>query len=603
MSLSRAQKKCIKKNLKTYSLTQLTQSLEVSEKELLNYLKNHYSKEKYQHLLKEGLALPQTSSNSKGSFLTRWWVFPFLIILVFIAYFNSLGNDFVSDDIATIKDNILISQINYFWKEPYYNIFNFSFRSFINFIIYHLFILNPLPYRLSNIFFHAGSTILIYLLLKHFFKSSIPLFAASIFAVHPILAESVGWISGGPYSNGAFFALFSFLTYLNAKRIRSLYFLSLVLFLLALLSSEKLFVFPLIITLYEILWGSLNNWRKLLPFWIIMGLSAFNLAGLLNTRADLVAKISLQDTGINNPFLQIPIAVTSYLELIFWPQNLTLYHSEMNFTQLEYFLYLVIFTIFLGLIFYFLKRERKIFFWLMFFLVSLAPTLTPFRVSSIVAERYVYFASVGIFVFIAWLIENIGHPFKTKKIIYFIFIPILLVLATRTVVRNNDWKNQDTLWVATAKTSPSSFQNHNNLGDLYMRQNDPERAIEEFKKAIELKPNYADAYHNLANTYYQLKNYGVAAVNYKKAIDLDPSIWQSYQNLATIYFAEEKLDVARENLEKAVSLNPKSSNSYVFLGTIYSEMGEKIKAKENLERALELEPQNQKAKELLISLE
>ncbi len=71
-------------------------------------------------------------------------------------------------------------------------------------------------------------------------------------------------------------------------------------------------------------------------------------------------------------------------------------------------------------------------------------------------------------------------------------------------MRNFDWKNQDTLWLATAKTSPSSHQNHNNLGDLYARRGEYEKAVEEFKKAIELKPDYGDAYHNLANVYHQI---------------------------------------------------------------------------------------------------
>ena len=99
----------------------------------------------------------------------------------------------------------------------------------------------------------------------------------------------------------------------------------------------------------------------------------------------------------------------------------------------------------------------------------------------------------------------------------------LFALSVRTITRNADWKNQDTLWLATAKTSPSSPQNHNNLGDYYGRQGDLEKAAEEFKTAIKLKPNYGDAYHNLANIYHQMGEDDLAIENYRKALSFNPN--------------------------------------------------------------------------------
>jgi protein O-mannosyl-transferase len=45
------------------------------------------------------------------------------------------------------------------------------------------------------------------------------------------------------------------------------------------------------------------------------------------------------------------------------------------------------------------------------------------------------------------------------------------------MIRNSDWQNQDTLWIATGKTAPSDPKTHNNLGDLYGRHGDLDRAI------------------------------------------------------------------------------------------------------------------------------
>lgn len=219
------------------------------------------------------------------------------------------------------------------------------------------------------------------------------------------------------------------------------------------------------------------------------------------------------------------------------------------------------------------------------------------------AERYVYLGALGVFVLIGLGIQKIGEIAKNQKIAYLIFALIILCLSTRTIIRNLDWRNQDTLWLATAKTSPSSSQNHNNLGDLYGRRGEYEKAVEEFKIAIKLKPNYADAYHNLANTYYQMGKDDLALENYQKALEFNPNLWQSHQNLAAIYFNQGKGQQAKEELEKAIVIDSQNVNLYINLAIVYRKLGEKEKASQALQQTLTLDPQNQKAKQLLLSPE
>ena len=45
-----------------------------------------------------------------------------------------------------------------------------------------------------------------------------------------------------------------------------------------------------------------------------------------------------------------------------------------------------------------------------------------------------------------------------------------------------------------------------------------EKAVEQFKTAVELKPDYADAYHNLANTYQKMGRIEEAIRNYEKGL-------------------------------------------------------------------------------------
>ena len=618
MTLTQSQKKFIKKNLNSLSLEEIADTLNISRDEILAFLKSHWRKEKFEKFLKRQQTEGNLTSQLEKHYLWQedtlkmflkqnWKIFFFLAFLVFVVYFNSLGNDFVSDDVEAIKNNLQISSFAYLIDR------RFHLRAIVIFLIHKIFGLNPIFYRLSNILFHLGSVWIIYLLCKLFFKPPIPFFTSSIFAVHPILSESVTWISGGPYSQAGFLILLSFLTYILAtgnKRTKLL-FLSLISYTLALSSSGKLIIFPLILVFYEFclsadgLRSLKSNWKKIIPFWELSGFWAFLLLVLLKERVTEFAATHQQEAGFYNPFFQIPIAITSYLWLIFWPKNLTLYHSEMTFTQAEYFLRLGVFILFIIIILYFYKKDRQIFFWLSFFSITLLPSLTPLKIAWIVAERYIYLGSLGIFIIVATAIQKLGtilpKNIAKKKVSYLFLTIILILLSLRTIIRNNDWKNQDALWLATAKTSPSSPQNHNNLGDLYGRHGNPQKAIEEFKMAIKLKPDYADAYHNLANTYSQTGNIEEAIKNYKQAINFNPNLWQSYQNLAGLYFQQGNFNQAKEELEKAVNINPKDSILFYNLGLVYLKLNDKESAKQAFKQSLTLDPENQKVKEILLN--
>ncbi len=485
----------------------------------------------------------------------------FLALLAAGAYLNSLGNEFVADDIPAILQNPNIGNLFFNIKNQPLNFLRYVFY----FFAHALGGLNPLFYRLINVFFHLGSVWVIFAILSLLHTESLALIAASLFAVHPVLSEAVTWVSGGTHSQYAFFVLLSFLFYLLSRSrnwSKKIYFYSLGSFLLALLTTEKAAVLPLIIIAFEISTdGWRKNFKKAIPFFLLSGFWALLIfsGGAFSQRIVDLQSHYYQQRGSQNPLAVVTVALTSYLELIFWPKNLTLYHSEMIFSSAEFYLRLAAFLVFLGMVAYAYKKSKPIFFWASFFVISLLPMLTPFGISWIVAERYVYLGSIGIFVIVA--IKIVPSLKQHRSVLFYVILGLLLLpLTARTIVRNNDWKNQDTLWLAAAKTSPSSPQNHNNLGDLYGRRGNLERSAAEFKKAIELNPNYADAYHNLGNTYQQMGRLDEAIENYRKAAEINPGLWQSCQNLAAIYFEQENFELAKEWMEKAIAVNPQNPN-------------------------------------------
>ncbi|MBI2641807.1 tetratricopeptide repeat protein, partial [Candidatus Roizmanbacteria bacterium] len=436
-------------------------------------------------------------------FVKRHWIWLLLLtFLVLASYGNSLTNEFVSDDIGSIPGNPALQSINYIFNNP-----TFFARTIPYYFAFKIGGTNPLFFRLINIIFHIGNVWLVYIIFLFLTNKRVALLTAAIFAVHPLLIESVAWISGGVYSQYTFFLLLSFFLYIKFSQNRFIYLLSLFAFLFALSTSEKAAVLPLIIVAYEFSVGDLKkHWKKIVPYFLMVVAWVIILFSLrLSERVEFLESQFHLQKGFDNPIYQIPIAIVSYLKLIFFPLTLSFYHSELRFSFLQYFVYLFFFLIYLAGLGISYAKNRLIFFWLMFFFLSLLPTLTPFRISWVVAERYVYLGSIGIIFVFSYFLTKLATKEAYKQVIIIVSICLVLLLSIRTIRRNMDWKNHDTLWPATLKTSPSSPVTHNNMADVYSRQGDIKNAERELLTAIHLNPNYADAYHNLANIYKDTK--------------------------------------------------------------------------------------------------
>ncbi len=519
--------------------------------------------------------------------------FLILFILVVFTYAYFLNNVFVSDDIAEIAQKPEIANFSRILQFP-----TGPIRHIIYFVAVHTGGFNPWPFRLSNFIFHLLSTYLIYLILSIIYKSKrIAFFASSLFAVHPAISEAILWISGGMYAQYTFFFLLSFIFYILSAKKKLFYLLSSFLYLLSLMSHPQMSISLFVIyPLYDFCFRDnfKKNWIRVIPFLVLSLIYVFISLGALPERETTLQTVHYQEKGIDNPLILIPVAISSYGELLFFPKTLTLYHSELNFGTISFvirsFLTLVFFASF-AIAF---KKSRSVFFWLCFSLIALSPTLTPFRLNWIVAERYIYLPSVGVFTLIGLGLDRlILLKKKYRTAVITAFVIIILLFSLRTFLRGIDWENEDNLWIATGKTSPSSPNNHNNLGDVYGRLGDKQRSIQEFQTAIALKPNYADAYHNLGNAYREEGQFDKALQSYQKASQLNPNLWQSYQNIAALYFQVKQYDKALENIEHAIKINSKNLNLYNNLGVIYLTKGDRTKAKEIFMQVLAADPQNQ----------
>ncbi len=533
--------------------------------------------------------------------------FLILTVLVIFSYANALGNNFVSDDIPGIVHNPSL-------KEPF-SFFGQNFRfggllqHFLQSIVYLIFGLKPAAFRSLNLLFHLSNVFLVYTLVFLLTSPTIAFAAAALTAVHPLMSEAVVWISALSYPLYTFFSFLSLLFYLLSARKETYFYLAILTMVFSFSASEKAISLPLLLLILgPLLKIKLNNLKRIgtivapttlmiLYLWQKMPLRAQALQSQYYTPMPKFANwLQLIQTQLANTI----VALSSYLNLIFWPQALSFYHSEVSANQASHLGPLLIFLIFLIALFWAYRREKQLFFFLLWFPLALAPTITPFGISWLVAERYAYFAAIGIFITVAIILKKLTTQINNQQIYYLLLGFLIFPLGIRTIGRNQDWRTQDSLWLATAKTAPSSPKNHNNLGDLYARRGNYPRAIKEFKTAIKLNPLYADAYHNLANTYLQQGKTKEAVANYQKALQLNPHLWQSEQNLAVVFFRQKKYQAAEQHLLKAIKIVPDNTKLIADLTTVLLKEKKTSQAKKLLQKALQRHPNDTTLRRLVL---
>jgi protein O-mannosyl-transferase len=590
MSLTPNQLKFIEKHRNHMSITDLAKALGVSPYDIHN---------KFSSVVEvTGL---KTKFSLRAWFRSNWFILIGLAVSIFITYINTLNNVFISDDILYLVQNTKINTFDFVLEYP----FTF-FKALTNWFTYKSFGLIPPPFHLVNIFFHILGTWMFFLIVSILTKRKTAIISAFIWSLHPILTESVTWIGGGGYVMYTFFFFTSFALYLLSRYYTYAYPFSIVFFIITIGTSEKSIPLSLIYFAYEISIGKIKkNWKRIAPyltistFWAIM---IFGVSSYFRYRVSQLQQQYYMEKGYDNPFIQIPVAITSYLHLMFWPDKLSFYQSSFIYSPLSYTLLNISFILFIIFIIYSFFKFKYAFFWISVLFISLSPSLTPLRISWWVAERYVYMGSAGIVAIISLILSRLSDIKSIRYFIYVLSFIIVISLMTRTIIRNNDWKTQDDLWIATGKTAPLDPKTHNNLGDMYARHGDYNKAISEFEIAVRLQGNYADGYHNLAVIYSEVNNFEKAIENLNKALTINPKIWQSEILLANIYYKQKQLDMALIHAQKSIEIKNDNIAAYLLTGYIYRDWGNKPKAKENFEKALFYDPNNPQIQKIISDL-
>ena len=136
-------------------------------------------------------------------------------------------------------------------------------------------------------------------------------------------------------------------------------------------------------------------------------------------------------------------------------------------------------------------------------------------------------------------------------------------------------------------------------GTAYLNNKELSCALKDLGKAIQLNSRYDEAYNNRGLVYYHMGDYGYAIKDFDKAIELNLDYAGAYNNRGVVYRDEDEYDRAIEDFNKAIELNSDYADAYCHRGSAYYKKREFAYAIADLEKTIAINPKNQHACDLL----
>ncbi|HZZ44602.1 MAG TPA: tetratricopeptide repeat protein [Tepidisphaeraceae bacterium] len=529
----------------------------------------------------------------------------FLLFLTIVAYAPVIFHaGYIWDDPDYVIHNPLLRNFQgllTIWTSPsslpqYYPLVHTTY-----WIEYHLVGLSPHLYHLDNVLLHGVSAILFYFLLRQL-KVPGALFAGALFAAHPLMVESVAWITERKNTLSMVFYLASAIAYLrfeSDERRWRWYAASLLLLVCALLSKTVTSTLPAALVL--LLWwqGRRLNWRTispLIPFFLIAVPLALFTAHLEKTH---VGATGVEfDFSVADRLLIASRAVCFYAGKLLYPYPLCFIYPRWNLDPHSWMQWLplalcLVFTAILAL--FSLRNPKSItrnvlIAWLLF-VGTLTPALGFFNVYpmrySFVADHFAYHAMLAPLALIAAGVVRLFS--QRRKIVALVLIPGLCIL---TFTRCFAYQSGMTLWVDTVQKNPDSWMPHVNLGHEWVVAGNLDAAEFEYRRAAELAPNQPEALINVGGILAKRGRYAEAAEEYQKALAINPEYPLALFGMGSMFLAKNDAREALPWLERAVAKNPDYAQAQYTLGRAYEQLGDPEHARLAYEAAVAADPED-----------
>ena len=133
---------------------------------------------------------------------------------------------------------------------------------------------------------------------------------------------------------------------------------------------------------------------------------------------------------------------------------------------------------------------------------------------------------------------------------------------------------------------------YKNLAVVYVKNKEPQKAVDTVKKAMEFAAGDYTIYYIAGTACMALKNFNEAVEFFEKAIELNPEHSQLYNNLGTCYVTVGNLDKAYDNFLKASDFDPDNSITYFNIGSVLQLQNKHKEACDFFKKAYMTEPQD-----------
>lgn len=534
-----------------------------------------------------------------------------VFVIGILVYLAALNNDFVEwDDNRYVYDNPDLGKWNIEgWKYLLgkYVMGNWHPLTMISLAIDKLlFELNPVGYHATNLILHAINSALVALLAFRLSKNKfIAMVSGLLFAVHPLHVESVAWVSERKdvlYTCGTLAALIYWHQWIKSGNTK-FWMISLALFFLACTAKAQAVIMPLVALLIQA-WEQpekLKNSKNLLriaPFFaisLIIGIVAID-AQTEGGNVRVFREYSWLEQiliAIYGLFLYLAKTVIPIGQSAYYPYPI----KESGSLPWLYFAAPLILLLSAGLIYYFSKIHKILWFGAGFFILAILPVLQIMPVGeTMISERYYYLPSAGLFMMIAWLLSRIPAAEKVQwGIALLLIIPLGILCHQRVKV----WINTYSLFLDVMHKHENVPVAYNNIANQFTKDKKYDIAIPMYKKALSIRPSYAIGWHNLGNNYTHLGKYPLALQSFEQYLTIRPNDEVVFKKIGTVYSkmggeaaSSNNLGDAEKYLTLALEHDPDLTECYVNLGNIAAMKQDYTTAENRYNSALLLNPEN-----------
>lgn len=482
-------------------------------------------------------------------------------------------------------------------------------------------------YHIVNTVLHLLASGLIFLIVRRLLEwAGIPRprrawlagFAAAVFLLHPVQAETVAYLAGRSegLSDTLLLAAFALFLYRRSAAISWPMVAAVTfVFLAALLAKEQTIALPLLLLLTDFWWNPGFSFQGIGRNWRLYGLLAFGAAVGLVRYWPAIASIGTNGTagfGMKDLawyqylFTQFR-ALFVYIALFLFPANLTAdWDFPVSRTILDHgavfgFIALVALA---ALAWRYRRQYRLASYGFFVYLVLMAPTSSILPIRDTIAERRLYAASLGLLLI---AIDLLGRLKLQPRMLAAAASAVVLVLAVAAHGRAEVWSSARSLWEDTARKSPGKARVHFQLATAYCGpacggaiedQSPPQcgPAEREFAKAAQLeKPGY-DLLVDWAAAYDCLNQPDQALAKLRQAAALENRA-HVYTQIAKVYGERQRWPQALDALATAEKLDPNYAVTYAYRGLVHLGANQPAAAVQDYQRALALNANFPQAKE------